>query len=379
MTKIYTFIIAFLLFYSANAQVITQWNFNSVPEDIPSNTATGTVLPIVGAGTIGVIGGATSVFDGGGGSNDPATNDDSSLRTTTYPAQGTDNKTRGIEIGASTVGYDNIVVTWDVRQSGTSANTIVLQYSIDGTTFVDFQTYVIPTHDTFYSQTANLSAITGLNNNANAKFRIVTAFAAGGSVYAPANPSNTYAGGNIRFDMVTVSGMSSLPVRLVDFSGIQNKDDIQLNWQTSSETNHHYFAMERSFDGKTFNEIGKVDESFSQTHFKNYKFTDDGANLGKNYYRLNQFDLDGKSTLSKIIMVYKKENNSLKLSPNPATNILNINASFTTPLKIYNYLGIVQIERVLEKGENQIGIQNLNRGIYFAAFESGEVLKFIKN
>ena len=54
---------------SANADTITQWNFNSVPAD--TSVATGTVAPNIGSGLISLLNGVTSPsFNSGVGSSD---------------------------------------------------------------------------------------------------------------------------------------------------------------------------------------------------------------------------------------------------------------------------------------------------------------------
>ena len=205
----------------ASAAVVTQWNFNSVIND--ASTATGTTLPFVGSGTASLVGGVTSPsFNAGGttgiapaSSSDPASTDNSGWQTTNYPAQGVGNKTAGVQFAVNTTNYEDIIVTFDVRHSNTSSSVLRLQYTIDGTSFIDADQYVItPTAtsgDSWYNRTANLSAITGVDNNANFAIRIVTEFAPSTSGYL-ATRSNTptattYAGsGTLRWDMVTING-----------------------------------------------------------------------------------------------------------------------------------------------------------------------------
>lgn len=211
---------------SSHAAIITQWNFNSGAD---AATATGTLSPVIGAGTIGTTGGVTTPgFSSGAGSSDPEATDNSGFQTTTYPASGTANKTAGIEFSVSTVGYQDIVVSFDQRHSNTSANTIRLQYSTDGVSFVDatqftFTPAATGTGDTWYNaRTGDLSAIAGLDNNANAKFRIVTEFDPGTGNYLAARSTSSYGtASTLRFDMVTVNGSAiPEPVSLSLLAGI---------------------------------------------------------------------------------------------------------------------------------------------------------------
>ncbi len=195
---------------SAQAATLTQWNFNSVPPD--ANPATGTVIPNIGTGTVSRVGGTTGTFataDDGGSSTDPALGDDSALNTTTYPAATALNKTAGVEFKVSTVGQQNVQVIFDQYFSATSSKYSQFQYSSDGANFVDFGSQVVGSVNTWSNNNMfNLSSITGVNNNANFAFRIVSAFAPSTTGYE--GTGGTYAtDGSWRFDMATVNANAS--------------------------------------------------------------------------------------------------------------------------------------------------------------------------
>lgn len=194
---------------NAHANTITQWNFNSVPAD--SSTTTGSSAASTGNGLASVIGGVTSAFGSGsanGGSSDPVTTDDTGWQTTGYAAQGAANNTRGAQFNVSTIGFENIVISYDLRHSNTSARHEQVQYSLDGNTFIDIALFSGNAGDTWFNgRTVDLSNISGADNNANFAFRVVAAFAPTTSAYAASNSLNTYATtGTWRFDMATVSG-----------------------------------------------------------------------------------------------------------------------------------------------------------------------------
>jgi hypothetical protein len=194
---------------ASHAELITQWNFNSVvPDGVGS---TGTNIPSSGMGTAMLVGGATATY-AGGSATDPAASDNSGWNTASYPAQGTGNKTRGVRFNVSTLGYDRIIITWSHRQSGTSGRYVRFQYSINGVDFIDGPTFSTDIVDTFHSRLANLSAIASVNDNPNFAFRIVSEFESSAvgnenSNYVATATGGTYGTtGTWRFDMVTVSG-----------------------------------------------------------------------------------------------------------------------------------------------------------------------------
>jgi hypothetical protein len=201
-----------------NAQtVITQWNFNSNPAD--GSTSTGSTMPSTGTGSLSAIGGVTSSYASGasnGGSSDPATTDNTGFALTGWPVQGTANKTAGIQWAASTTGFQDIQVTFDLRHSNTGPAHLQFQYTADITAttpvWTDFQVNAATSGDAWFARTYDLSAVTALDNNPNAGFRVVSAFAPSSSAYAPSNSSSSYApGGTWRFDMVTVKGTTAAP------------------------------------------------------------------------------------------------------------------------------------------------------------------------
>jgi|GEM_PF-182302 len=183
---------------------ITQWNFNSPTPD--NSTNTGTLDPVVGTGTANLLGTNASFAAGFPSGAD----DNSGWNTTNYPLSGTGNKTEGVEFRVSTVGFESVIFNFDIRHSNTSANTVVVQYSTDGTNFVDFQTFTVNQGDSWFKRSLDFSSVTELNNNPNAVFRVVSAFDPNlGNYRASTSTSNYNPSGTIRFDNVTFTGIGA--------------------------------------------------------------------------------------------------------------------------------------------------------------------------
>ncbi len=203
---------------TAQADLISQWNFNSVPAD--ALLSTGSAAPSTGTGTLTTQGGITTTFASGvanGGSSDPALTDNTGFQTTTYPAQGTNSGTAGVRFDVSTVGFSDIIVSWDQRFSNTSSRFYQLQYSLDGSVanpvWIVGNTFENTGGGDFWANNnqVNLSAAPGVADNATFAFRIVSVFGPAGA-YVASNPLGTYAaGGTWRFDMVTVQGVVPTP------------------------------------------------------------------------------------------------------------------------------------------------------------------------
>ena len=196
------------------ADIIAEWNFNSLRPDTSSST--GTVLPCIGNGTVTLVGGANASF-GVGSARDPSETDNSAWSTSSYASQGTNNKTAGTQFRVSTCGYSDIVISWEHKVSSSASKYCRLQYSSDGSNFYDYPqptvaTRVTPDSSQFEAQLADLRAMPGVNDNSSFAFRIVsefesTAVGAGADAYVTTYSTNTYSrSGTIRFDLVTVEG-----------------------------------------------------------------------------------------------------------------------------------------------------------------------------
>lgn len=203
---------------SVSAQVtIAQWGFDAE-----------TLTPDIGSGLAENVGGTTTEFAGGNPSTGKGWN------TLTYPEQGTASGTAGVQFTVSTAGYSDINLGWDNRNSNTAANRLRLQYTLNGTDWVNFEAasgnatnktvggedvgfdngrYITDAGAKWYVRGALLNGISGANNNPNFAVRMVTEFG-NGSDYLPSNPTGTYGtGGTIRFDNVTfIGGGGSAPM-----------------------------------------------------------------------------------------------------------------------------------------------------------------------
>lgn len=184
---------------SAHAAVVTQWTFESQ-----------TTSPSTGSGSASLVGGTTATFASGfAGSGTFAWN------TTTYAAQGTGDRTRGVEFLTSTAGYENITLTWNERHSNTSANTVAVQVTTDGINWTEVQVFTFTpaasgTGDTWYQRSVSLSA--SVADSTGFGFRVLAAFDPTAGQYLASRSTSTYAtSSTIRFDDVTVSGDAIVP------------------------------------------------------------------------------------------------------------------------------------------------------------------------
>ena len=210
-----TLIICGLTLSGFSQSYISKWDFNSLIND--ALTSTGVTTPSFGTGSLSTVGGTTSTF-ATGNINDLNLSDNSGFNTSGFPTQSTNAKTAGIQINASTVGFNEVVLEFYQRLSNTAANTWVLQYTLDNTgvstggsvVWTDATTYTFTpaatgTGDTWYLRTFDFSAVTGLDNNVNAGFRVVSNFDPITGLYQSARSTSVYGTtGTSRFDLITL-------------------------------------------------------------------------------------------------------------------------------------------------------------------------------
>lgn len=91
-----------------------------------------------------------------------------------------------------------------------------------------------------------------------------------------------------------------LPMELLSFTATLNKDVVDLDWTTASETNSDYFTLERSSDALNFNFLMNVTGAGNSIETLNYHQVDPHPLHGTSYYRLKQTDFDGRFRYSQI-------------------------------------------------------------------------------
>jgi 1,4-alpha-glucan branching enzyme len=170
----------------------------------------------------------------------------------------------------------------------------------------------------------------------------------------------------------------TIPVELRTFTAeLMGKNDVALSWQTVSERDNDYFAVERSFDGKNFSDIGRVKGRGASAQAVDYDFTDRNLPNGVAYYRLRQTDFSGQTEYSSIVSV-KIQNGQSKVLvyPNPTSDKIYIqNAADTEGGILVDKMGRTVLKT--PTAATEINIQHLPTGVYFLKL-GGETFKVVK-
>lgn len=122
-----------------------------------------------------------------------------------------------------------------------------------------------------------------------------------------------------RFTLGTANLHSTpLPIELLTFeAALIGRSTVELQWRTATEQDNAYFTVERSTDLATWTSLGNTPGAGNSTSITSYSDLDHAPEVGVNYYRLRQTDLNGTSTLSPIVPV-EVAAAPPSLSPNPA-------------------------------------------------------------
>ena len=164
---------------------------------------------------------------------------------------------------------------------------------------------------------------------------------------------------------------SVLPVAFQSFTAKSRNNAIELSWSTASELNNDYFTIQHSRDGKTFEDIDKVNGYGTSNKEQNYTYTHENPQSGLNYYRLQQNDIDGRFDFSDIVQAENKFND-VKIYPTHINNTINIELKQieTAQLTIFNHMGQMVTNEKLNSQHNTLDISRLPAGAYFAKVES---------
>jgi Zn-dependent metalloprotease len=134
--------------------------------------------------------------------------------------------------------------------------------------------------------------------------------------------TSTFNSGFSGFGLSNAPPAGSLPVTLIELTGERTPEGNLLKWRTASETDNDHFIIEKTYDGRVFEEIGKVTGRGTTTITTSYRFTDPLVNLNTAYYRLKQVDVDGTFAYSRIISISSDEKPEVKFFPNPVQSDL---------------------------------------------------------
>ena len=148
----------------------------------------------------------------------------------------------------------------------------------------------------------------------------------GGSAAGNVTTTGTISSNSLAsFGAFTFGSVSfALPVNLVAFNVYNNNGNGVVNWTTADEVNVSHYEIQRSDDGMQFYAIGTV-AARNLTDLQQYEFTDNKALNTVTYYRLLSVDIDGRTKLSKVVLINDNDQTDKYMAVvNPARNSMRV-------------------------------------------------------
>ncbi len=163
----------------------------------------------------------------------------------------------------------------------------------------------------------------------------------------------------------------TLPVELSYYTMEDLNGTPLLRWQTLSETNNDRFEIHTSKDGVEFSKLASLKGAGNSNETINYQYNDKKPAAGTTYYKLIQFDFDGKhETLG--ILSFINEHPLAEIHVSASDNILHVSfgefafGSYT--IEIFDIVGKLVFSNMLNGIESfynaSIPLNNLPSGIY---------------
>ncbi|MBS1669723.1 MAG: T9SS type A sorting domain-containing protein [Bacteroidetes bacterium] len=174
----------------------------------------------------------------------------------------------------------------------------------------------------------------------------------------------------VAFALWVQAPSSTLPITIASFDGnLLSNNTIQLNWTTSTELNSHYFIVQKSSDGNQWSDLTQINAQGNSNSLVNYGAMDYNPSNGNNYYRLEEVDLDGAITYSKIVVVAYASETAPSIFPNPTHGIAYLKGNHLGNIRVFSLTGqdITSMVKQQKQSDNliQLDFASVAKGIYF--------------
>jgi hypothetical protein len=184
---------------------------------------------------------------------------------------------------------------------------------------------------------------------------------------------HTPAGGN-KYSVANITSnacASPLPVKFSSFSATRNKQAVNVKWQTATEMNNRGFYLQRQLGNAEWKNIAFIFSAAkdgNSSDQQDYYYNDNNTFTGVSQYRLQQVDMDYKTTYSETRAVKGETMNSgILVYPNP-TKDGKINVVFDEQNSVKNVTVFDVAGRTVKSFQgvtgNVLTIENLNEGYY---------------
>gem|GEM_PF-711460 len=183
-----------------------------------------------------------------------------------------------------------------------------------------------------------------------------------------------------RFTLGNTNASQPLPVKLVSFTATPQAEAVLLEWKTATEINNDYFQIQRSTDAEQWIVIDQMKGAGNSNQPIQYQLYDHQPFSGQSYYRLKQFDFDGKTDYSPIVVVNYMERATIEVYPNPSDGLFTFHQMRIAEeqIQVFNSLGQRVPFTLSVDNETQISLANQPAGVYLVRIFNGQVMNTIR-
>lgn len=199
--------------------------------------------------------------------------------------------------------------------------------------------------------------------------------------------ANGEVNGTDDYEFMAFGGPVVLPVELVNFDANKEYGAVNVTWTTSAEIDNDYFEVYTSVDGVHWEAIGTVKGAGNSTEVNDYNLFDfDTKGYDKKYYKLAQFDFDGKMTFSETRVVNFTSNVETLAAFDDGKNVnITFNGAGSEEVIVSLYdvnakLIATQTVSNLEGGNSTITLTpvDIASGVYFVILQNGANVYSVK-
>lgn len=189
--------------------------------------------------------------------------------------------------------------------------------------------------------------------------------------------SGTTSSGSITWNNVSAYGpftlgttsqlYNYLPYDLSRFKATGSGRKVNLDWSVAQNDQMDYYSIERSTNGTNFQPLVTV-EAYRNRSSASYNRVDLLPVNGWNYYRLKAVDQSGQAYYSDLQKVWMGQAVGIKVSPIPATNVLNLQIpanTFVLNAEVLNTAGQTLMNFRTQGTNTALDITSLAPGTYY--------------
>ncbi len=173
---------------------------------------------------------------------------------------------------------------------------------------------------------------------------------------------------------------SILPVEFLTFNAVLKNNRVDLQWQTGTEKDNHYFQVERSADGLHWLPGERKQGAGNSSAVTSYEAVDYHPLPGISYYRIKQVGYNEQVTYSEVRTIYNQQK-GIAVFPNPTADVVVVSGLVqrtNNTIRLVDAAGKLVQEYKTNSSTHRIDLTGKAPGIYFLIVNGTEHLQVVK-